>query len=149
MDTLRPPHSQSFGWPVSLLAALEIPQHDLGILGWIQYRIGKTDHDVYVPLRITQIKDEKRSPIYTVTLLPGVELSEVYLSLATVGKDGIPETFLRDGEALAYNYYPADRRIDIPISGLNKPGLYYVEIGATLKTGGSTNLEFWLYHPGS
>jgi hypothetical protein len=80
MDTLRPPHSQSFGWPVSLLAALEIPQHDLGILGWIQYRIGKTDHDVYVPLRITQIKDEKRSRIYTATLLPGVELSEVYLN---------------------------------------------------------------------
>jgi hypothetical protein len=149
MDTIRPTPSQSFGWPISLLAALEIPRHDLGILGWTQNRIGKTDHEVYVPLRITQMKDEERSHIYTATLLPGVELSEVYLSLATVGKDGNPETFLRDGEALGYNYYPADRRIDIPISGLQKPGLHYVEIGATLKTGGSATIEFWLYHPGS
>ncbi len=147
MDTIRPTHSQSFRWPLSLLSALEIPRDDLGILCWTQHRMGNKDIDVYVPLRITQMKDGGRSHVYTATLLPGVELSEIYLSLATVGENGAPETFLRDGEALGYNYYPADRRIDIPISGLKHPGLYYVEIGAKLKTGGSTTIEFWLYHP--
>jgi hypothetical protein len=147
MDTVRSPEAQSFNWPVGLLAALAIPRQDIGVVGWTRYSAGTMEKEVYLPLRINQKKDKNRVGTYTVVLLPGAELSEVYVSLATVGRDGHPQSFLRDGIALGYNYYPADRRIDIPISDLKTPGLYYVEIGATLKTGGSATVEFWFYHP--
>jgi hypothetical protein len=148
MDTVRLSESQTFNWPVGLLAALAIPRQDIGVVGWTRYSVGEIEKEVYLPLRINQKKDKNRLGSYTVVLLPGAELSEVYVSFATVGKDGHPETFLRDGIALGNNYYPADRPIDIPISGLKAPGLYYLEIGATLKTGGSSTVEFWFHHPG-
>jgi hypothetical protein len=148
MDTVRSSESQTFNWPVGLLAALAIPRQDIGVVGWTRYSVGEIEKEVYLPLRISQKKDKNRLGSYTVVLLPGAELSEVYVSLATVGKDGHPETFLRDGIALGNNYYPADRPIDIPISDLKAPGLYYLEIGATLKTGGSATVEFWFHHPG-
>jgi hypothetical protein len=148
MDTVRSPEAQTFSWPVGLLSALAIPREDIGVVGWTRYSAGKIEKEVYLPLRISQQKNKSRLGTYTVVLLPGAELSEVYVSLATAGKDGHPETFLRDGIALGYNYYPADRRIDIPISGFKASGLYYVEIGATLKAGGSATVEFWFYHPG-
>lgn len=58
-------------------------------------------------------------------------------------------SFLRDGEALEYGYYPAERDITIPITGLEIPGVYYLEIGATLKGGGVTTVELWFYHLGA
>lgn len=146
MDTVRTPETRAFNWPVGLLAALAIPRQDIGVVGWTHYSAGTIEKEVYLPLRINQKKDKSRLGSYTVVLLPGAELSEVYVSLATMGKNGQPENFLRDGIALGYNYYPADRRIDVPISDLTAPGLYYVEIGATLKTGGSATVEFWFSH---
>ncbi|MBL8037674.1 MAG: hypothetical protein JNN16_09260 [Nitrospira sp.] len=148
MDTVRSPEAQIFNWPVGLLAALTIPRQSIGVVGWTHYSIGGVEKEVYLPLRINQTKAVSQSGIYTAVLLPGVELSEVYVSLATVGTNGHPENFLRDGIALGNNYYPADRPIDISISGLKAPGLYYLEIGATLKTGGSATVEFWFHHPG-
>jgi hypothetical protein len=148
MDTVRSPEAQTFNWPVGLLAALTIPRQNIGVVGWTHYSMGGVEKEVYLPLRINQTKAKSQSGIYTAVLLPGVELSEVYVSLATVGKSGRPETYLRDGIPLGNNYYPAERPIDIHISDLKAPGLYYVEISATLKMGGSATTEFWFHHPG-
>jgi hypothetical protein len=79
-------------------------------------------------------------------LLPGVQLAEVYVSLAAAGADGRPATFIRDEEPLRYHYYPADRPIDIPIPRPASPGLYYVLIGAVLNQGGSATAELWFHH---
>jgi hypothetical protein len=76
-------------------------------------------------------------------------LIEVFVSLAAIGVDGRPVSFLRDGEALEYGYYPAERDITIPITGLEIPGVYYLEIGAPLKGGGVTTVELWFYHRGA
>lgn len=148
MDTVRPSATESFTWPVSLLSSLEIPRQDLGIIGWIQLLIGTIEREVYVPIRIHQQQDGGLVGTYTVVLLPGVELSEVYVSIARLGENGRPGIFLRDGQALGYGYYPADRRIDFPITNPGPRGFYYLEIGATLKSGGSATVELWFYHPG-
>ena len=76
-----------------------------------------------------------------------MQLQEVYLSLATADEEGQPKKFLIDGKALLYGYYPAQRPIDIPILGLQEPGFYYVEIGATLQSGGAHTLDLFFYHP--
>ncbi len=148
MDTVRPPSVTSYTWPSNILTALSIPRKNIGVIGWTQYTVGETKRNVYVPLRVSQQKDPMRRGTYQLVLLPGRELKEVFVSMATVGTDGHPKAFLRDGEALEYGYYPAERGIVIPISDVEAPGIYYLEIGAILRSGEATAVELWFYHPG-
>jgi hypothetical protein len=146
MDTTRPHGATSYVWPSNVLAALAISRQDLGVLGWVRDAGRNGTRAVYLPLRIQQRTDAKEAGRYQATLLAGRELSEVYVTLAKTRGDGAPETFLKRGEALGFAYYPAGRRIDIPISGLKEPGVYYLEIGATLTGGGVTAAQFLFLH---
>lgn len=146
MDTIMSPTITSYTWPLEILSALKIQKRDIGIVGWTQYAVGGTKKNIYIPLLISQKRKSIRSGNYQLILLPGRELSEVFVSLATVGVDGNPESFLQDGEALGYGYYPANRGIKIPIVNLTAPGIYYLEIGATLRTGETSTVELWFYH---
>src|SRR5262249_7729437 len=102
MDTIRPPGSSSFTWPSDPLTALNIQRKDIGVIGWARYAVGVTEQDVYVPLRIGQRKNPAQSGNYTLILLPGVELKEVFISLTSVRADGRPKEFFRSEEALKY-----------------------------------------------
>lgn len=148
MDTVRPPGSISYAWSPDLLAALKIKRQDIGIVGFTPQVVGNVPREVYLPLRVSQQTKGVRAPRYQVVLLPGEELSQVFLTLAQVGKDGSPATFLRKGEALGGSYYPADRPISVILPELNAPGIYYLEFGATLKQGGSSTESIWFYHAG-
>ena len=147
MDSLRNPGETTFVWPIGLLAAMKIPKRDLGVVGITSYQIGATLHQVYVPLEINQKENPKSLSSYDLIIWPGVEFQEVFLSIATVDNMGQPKKYLLDGEPLRYGYYPAQRAIDIPISGLEEPGIYYIEIGATLSSGGAHTLDLLFYHP--
>jgi hypothetical protein len=150
MDTVRAPESTSYRWPTDILRSLEISRDALGVIGWARYSMDGVSRDIYLPLRIGQKAKPVRSQTYRVILWPGQELTEVYISLASVTADGSPETFIRDGKPLEYGYYPAQRGIqfDIPKAELEKPGVHYLEIGATLESGGSVTIERWFYHAG-
>jgi hypothetical protein len=146
MDALRKSGETTFSWPSNVLASLNIGRDDLGVLASTQYQVGDQLREVYIPLRIRQDGEVQPSQSYKLTLLPGVELTEVYVSLARVAPDGRSKQFLKDGEKLEYGYYPAERGIAIPISGLKEKGTYYMEIGATLKDGGTASLQLWFYN---
>jgi hypothetical protein len=147
MDTSRPAGETSFLWPSDVLAGLRLSRQEIGVAGWTWAPVGGTERQVYVPLRISQGEPPSRAGRYRLVLLPGRELDEVYLSLAAVGEDGKPARFLKDGQALGYGYYPARRGVEIPISDLGTPGIYYLEVGARVKGGGSTAAELWFFHP--
>jgi hypothetical protein len=149
MDAVRPSSSTSFTWPAEILTALEISRKDIGIVGSARLPVGQIERDVYVPLQIRQQRDPLRSGSYRLVLLPGVELTELFISLATVGADGRHHTALKDEEALGYGYYPAERPIEVAISNLKTPGIYHLEIGARLRAGGAFTVELWFYHPHS
>jgi len=146
MDTMVPPEMTSYNWPLNILTALKIPRKDIGVIGWTPYAIGGVKRDVLVPLRIRQKGNTSRSRTYCVVLLPGRELTEVFISLAPVGADGLLGRFLQDGRPLEYGYYPAEHSIEFPISDLEAPGVYYLQIGATLMGGGVATTELWFYH---
>jgi hypothetical protein len=150
MDTVRPPGSTSYTWPAVMLGSLDIEKKDVGVIGWTAYNVGNVQRNIYLPLQIAQ---QRRTPNtsdhYTLLLLSSVELEKVFISLTAPETNGRPGGFLRRDEELGYGYYPPDHPIDIPISGLKKPGVYHLEIGATLRAGGSTATELWFYHPGS
>jgi len=148
MDTVRTPGSPSYQWPTDILRTLNISRGDMGVIAWARYSISGISQDVYLPLRIRQKQKAVQSGAYRVVLWSGRELAEVFISLATVKADGSPGTFIKDGEALNYGYYPAERGIEFEIPKPDKPGIYYLEIGATLRSGGVVTIENWFYHAG-
>lgn len=150
MDTTRTSEIASFGWPPEVLEALNITPADLGVVGWVTYQMNGVEREIYLPLRLGQQQAPGASDRYEVILWPGQELTEVYVSLATVDSQGSPVEFLWDGKALAYGYYPPERGIafDILKTELQRPGVYYLEIGATLRSGGVFTLEQRFYHAG-
>ena len=146
MDTMLPVDSSIFRWSPKILAALNIPKNLVGVVGWNEYSFKGDKKRVYLPLRINQQSRSDKPSSYRLILLPGQELKEVYISLAKVDKYGHPEVFLIESQALGYGYYPAERGITIPITNLENPGVYYLELGATLKNGGSSTVDLLFFH---
>lgn len=146
MDSLRPANSNSYVWQPSLLSTLDLRKKDLGMVAWASQQVGKTKRDVYLPLRIRQRTEAGTAQGYQLLLLPGGELSEVFVSMAPVKPDGEPAAPIRNAQKLGYGYYPADRGIPINITELKTPGIYYLKIGAELRTGGSSTTQIWFYH---
>jgi hypothetical protein len=148
METARPVAASPYLWPADVLQALRIGNADVGVIGSASVTLGGAPREVLVPLRISQRKAPVRSARYRVTIRPSVELSDVFVTLATAGADGRPATYLQRDESLAYGFYPAERGIDIRLKPLAARGIYFVRIAATLKRGGSATSTFLLYHPG-
>jgi hypothetical protein len=147
-DTARPAGSASYDWSPSVLQALELTKRELGVLAWYTQPVGNTKRDVYLPVRIGQQGAPARAQRYRLVLVPGTELTEVFVTLSSVKPDGRPGTFVLRDQPLKRGFYPADRGISVPIIGLQAPGLYYLEISATLRAGGSSTDRLWFYHTG-
>jgi hypothetical protein len=148
MDSLRPAGNTTYIWSPNLLAALNLKKSELGVVARTQFKVGKTKRDVYLPLRIKQQSKTSEGGNYQLVLLPGKELTEVYLNLAVVKPDGSLGNFLKKDQALGYGYYPAKRKITIILPELKTTGIYYLGISATLSGGGSYEEKLWFYHSG-
>ncbi len=148
MDSIRPAGETAYRWPLDVLNALKFPREQIGIVGWARYTLGEP-RAVFLPLRISQQGKPGRAPKYRVVLWPEAELTEVYVSLASVDtQNGTLVEFLWEGKALEYGYYQSRRGIVFEIPKPEKPGVYYLEMGVLLKAGGSINVEYWFYHAG-
>jgi hypothetical protein len=147
MDTLRPLGTTSYAWPPTLLGRFNLRSHELGVLAWAD--LGEDSREVYLPLRISQMAADPRSEGYRVLLVPGVELREVFISLASVGSGGQSGPAILRDQALAQGYYPAQRPIAVRLPPLKTDGLYSLDIGAQLRAGGSASVRLRLYHAGA
>jgi len=145
MDAVVPAGRNSYLWPGDVLNALQLSKRDIGVVAFTEYRVGAVNRTLYVPVRIRQ-KGRERSGSYQLVLVPGSELKEVFFSLAQVGADGQPHSFLISDHALGKGYYPAERGILIEMPVLKTPGVYYLEVGATNRNGGLTTQRMWFYH---
>ena len=146
MDTVHPPDSSTYRWPSNVLASLNVGKKDIGIVGTTTLKLGETEKEIYLPVTLNQGKTTVTETGFHLLLLPGMELKEVYVSLAVTGADGKPAKWIKKAEKLGYGYYPAERAIGIPIKRLPEPGIYTVEIGATLINGGSASFNLWFYN---
>jgi hypothetical protein len=140
------PGGASFSWRSDLLAAINIPKSELGVTGFYLGPVSGEEREILLPLRIGQKEKPKSSAAYRLVVIPGVEFKEMFVTLAAAdGKSGVT---LKNGEPLRYGYYPAGRPVEIPISGLPKPGIYHLQIGATLAASGAATADLWFYHSG-
>jgi len=147
MDTIVDTGKTAYAWPGEILNALHLSKWDVGVVGFIEYRLGGENRTVYVPLRIRH-RNQKPTAGYQLVLVPGSELKEVFISLAQVGADGKPYSFLISDRPLSRGYYPAERGISVDIPALKTPGVYYLEVGATTRYGGPITQRIWFYHAG-
>jgi hypothetical protein len=147
MDAQRPAGTSAFDWPSDILASLKMNAQELGLVGWIEQRVGTRTEAVYIPLRVGK-SAVTRSGRYVALVVPGTELSELYLTLAEVGSDGRDGRVLKQDEALQYGYYPAERGISVRLPELGRAGLYRLQLGATLGRGGAVTRTVFFYHAG-
>jgi hypothetical protein len=147
MDAVRPAGSSTFEWPTDILASLKMSTQELGLVGWMERQVGPRLEDVYVPLRMGK-GQIARSGRYVLLIVPGNELSEIYVTLAEVGPDGRDVAVIRRDERLGYGYYPAERSIRVQLPVLDRPAVYRLQLGAALSRGGSTTKTIFFYHAG-
>jgi hypothetical protein len=147
MDAFRPSGTTSWMWPTDLLNALDLDKASLGITATTIITLNGIDRVLYLPIRVSTQAPGQSSGPYQILLHSDVELSEVYVSIAELSKDGKPVKALWQDKPLQYGIYPAERGIPIWIgpSELLAKTIYQVDIGATLRTGGSANARLWLY----
>jgi hypothetical protein len=147
MDTVVAADKAPYLWPTGVLAALHLSGQDIGVVGFTDYQVGGESRRLYLPLRIGR-KTQNATPGYQLVVLPGSELKQVFISLAPVGSDGQPHSFLISDHELGKGYYPAERGIAIDLPSLKTPGVYYLEIGATSRYSGPITQQIWFYYRG-
>jgi hypothetical protein len=147
MDATRPANSTSYQWPISILASLRIVQSDIGVLGWTRRQLGNSWRNVYLPLRISQAGTPAAGHGYSLVLYPGVKLQEVYLTLGPADGEGrpMPGKLVKDHQPLNQGFYPAERPVRIKLPALRPPGLYYLEVSATLPSGSPVSVPSLLF----
>lgn len=146
MDTVRPRNSTSYLWPTDVLSALGINKDNIGLVAWVFDSNVDNNKKVYLPLQIGDANKGFNSNTYELGLLPGRELAELFLSVASADSDGNPKSYLMEEVALEYGYYPPGRIVKIPIENLKSSGMHYVQIGAILREGGAMTIDFLFYH---
>lgn len=150
MDTIRPAGSSSYLWPADMLSTFALKPEELGVVAWTMLPVAGVPRQVYLPLAIAphgkRLQMGAEAAGYRLSLVPTVQLSQVYVTIARVTPTGELGGFVRKEKPLDYGYYPADREVLIEITELPAFGLYYVEIGATLIRGGSSPTRLWFYH---
>lgn len=143
MDAHRPAGSRSYRWPTDVVAALDLAAEDIGVVALTTAVVGSRMRDVHMPVLAGRPAGQPNT--YDLLLMPGAELREVFVAVSAVGADGAPEP--TRPMPLNYGYYPAGRSIRVPVGPLAAPGIYFVEIGATLRAGGAVSHELWFVHP--
>jgi len=151
MDTRIRPGGTRYRWPTDGLAVVKLARGDLGLVGFTRMTIGGVEQEVLLPLSATQSTATRpgSAAAYTLLLRPAVGLSELYVSVAPLGPNDRAAHGIAPGRELGYGLYPADALIEVPIDAPRERGLYAVQLGARLRSGGSTTLQFVFYHAGS
>ncbi len=146
MDTIRQAGDTTFRWPVEILTGLNLYRAKLGVLGFYRGLVGSAERDILVPLEISQGAAATRSAGYELLVRPGVQLHEVYVSLAPLDEDGRAGNYLRNEEALQLGFYPAGRAFPVALPELPHPGLYQLTLAAERVGGGTVLVEELYFH---
>ncbi len=148
MDTIRPPGAASFDWSLEVVRALQLRSDDLAATAWWQGEIGGVSRPIHLPVTIGAAGSGGSPGRYEVVLEPGAELTEVFSTLVPIQPDGTPGPPFSDGVALGRPFYPAGVPVRIPVDlDAAGPGLYLLEIAATLPGGGGATTRIWLECP--
>jgi hypothetical protein len=112
----------SYEWNTDLVAKYLAP-NQTGLVAWSITAISGHNERVYLPMAIGA--PGAPSGPYRLTILPPVELEEVYLTVASAVPGEKP---LQTHNPLRFGAYPANQKIEVNLPPLPKSGLYRVEL---------------------
>ena len=118
---------------------------EVGLVGWTRQVVGGAEQEVLLPLAASQVGEPTPTGPYTLLVQPATELSDLFLTVTRLAADGSAERPVQPIRSLAYGYYPADNPIEIPVDVPAESGLYAVQLGAKLRSGGASTLRFVFY----
>lgn len=146
MDTIRPAGDTMFRWPVEILTGLNLYRARLGVVGFYRGLVGSAEQGILVPLQISRGTAGTGSAGYELLVRPGVQLHEVYVSLAPLDDDGRAGNYLLDEETLGLGFYPAERTFSVALPELPRPGLYRLTLAAEPVGSGTVLVEDLYFH---
>lgn len=146
MDALAAAGSNEFVWPIGVLAGLGAGKPDVGVRASTPIDVAGESRTLLLPLRLSQRRPEQQGDP-TVLLMCEIELSEVFVTLSPYDRQGRAGAASRTDAALGYGYYPPERPIAVPLTGLSPSTVHRLRIGATLRDGASSTLDAWLLSP--
>ena len=142
-DVTRPAGSSSYQWNTDLIAN-RLPPAEVGLVAWTETPVNGRPQRVYLPVSTQKAPPATPAKPYKLTVIPPVELREVYVTVAENANRAKP---LRDHVALKYGSYSANQKIEIDLPLLAKPGLYVVEVSGDRRDQGSvTTGPFLIQH---
>jgi hypothetical protein len=151
MDTQVHAGETRYRWPTDVLGAMGLGRADVGLVGWTRQTLGGTGQDVLLPLSASPgnppASPAKGPAAYTLLVQSAAQLSELFVTITRLA-DGGAERPVQPARELGYGYYPADDAIEIPIEAPAERGVYAVQLGAKLRSGGASTLRFLFYAPG-
>jgi hypothetical protein len=146
MDSQRAAGQASFTWASDLLATLRLGRGELGVLAWTNQRIGDANQNVLQPLRLLQ-KAARTTGTYHMVVVPGVQVDEIFVSMAPLKPNGQPGAFQLDKQPVGLGYYPAGRAVPIPVPVPSAAGIYRIDLGAPRTGGGSAAMTVYFSRP--
>lgn len=145
MDTRVRSGGPRYRWPTDLLSAVKLGRTEVGLVGWTRQVVRGAEQEVLLPLAASQVGEPTPTGPYTLLVQPATELSDLFLTVTRLAADGSAERPVQPIRSLAYGYYPADNPIEIPVDVPAESGLYAVQLGAKLRSGGASTLRFVFY----
>jgi hypothetical protein len=125
----------SFVWSTDVLRSANITGRDLGIVAWT----GSDMKRIYLPVAVNG------STRYRMLILPGTELTEVFISLYKMGPDGKKVGAIVQDQSLGAGYYPSRAAFAVDLPSIANAGFYYAEISATAREKASVSCGVFFY----
>jgi len=147
MDTNLPSPETTYEWPAEVLKAQRIGADEISLLGWFETTIENVDQRIYLPVSLKDSSTPESPSDYLLVVHPGVRLHKVYVSIDQIDATGVIQQNIQSRKPLEKTSFPSGRPVRIKLPKLSR-GLYYVEITAKPKSGGSKSISAWLYFPG-
>jgi hypothetical protein len=149
MDTLQPETASSFTWRTDMVRRLSLGARDLGLVGWMEARVGGETETVYLPLTVRQGGAGKAARDYRLLIAPGQPLKTVSWSIYRFDETDQRYHQVPPKATQQRNVHRSSRGVPIPIRDLPGKGIYYIEITGELPADGlKTSRKIWFYHPG-
>jgi len=129
-----------YAWNTDLVAKYLTPA-EVGLVAWTLAPIDGRNQRVYLPIAVGS--GAPKGP-YRVTLVSSVDLSELYITVASIAPGEKP---LRVNAPLRFGSYPANQKIEVDLPPLPKAGLYRVEfVGDRRDQGSVAAPQFFVNH---
>ncbi|MCI0452371.1 MAG: hypothetical protein L0Z51_08265 [Candidatus Latescibacteria bacterium] len=145
LDAVGKENAGVFTWATRILRALDIEHSMLGVTASTQMQMGKAQHAVYLPVSFGPGPiDVAGSDNFELILISDYELKSAHVSVARVRDSGDIGAFLSEKELRTLPTVSGGA-LRISLAAPNEAGIYYVEVGAEIASGGSVARQLFFF----